>query len=67
MPQSRMNDRPHSSLLPHQTRKMVFAKHEQTGISLEKVVESLQKDFEQAMEAVVYQIRKNHGEHIGDR
>jgi len=29
--------------------------------SLEKVVEELQKDFEQAMETVVFQIRKNHG------
>jgi len=47
--------------LIEQTRKMVYAKHEQTGISLEKVVEELQKDFEQAMETVVFQIRKNHG------
>lgn len=47
--------------LIEQTRKMVYAKHEQTGESLEKVVEELQKDFEQAMETVVSQIRKNHG------
>ena len=47
--------------LIEQTRKMVFAKHEQTGMSLEKVVEELQKDFEVAMETVVTAIRKNHG------
>merc|ERR1740130_1363122 len=47
--------------LIEQTRKMVFAKHEQTGLSLEKVVEELQKDFEVAMETVVTAIRKNHG------
>jgi len=47
--------------LIEQTRKMVYAKHEQTKLPLEKVVEELQKDFEQAMETVVFQIRKNHG------
>mmetsp|Transcript_10697 Transcript_10697/g.22730 ORF Transcript_10697/g.22730 Transcript_10697/m.22730 type:complete len:182 (+) Transcript_10697:43-588(+) len=47
--------------LIEQTRKMVFAKHEQTGMSVEQVVNELQKDFEQAMETVVFQIRKNHG------
>lgn len=47
--------------LIEQTRKMVYTKHEQTKIPLEKVVEELQKDFEQAMETVVFQIRKNHG------
>jgi len=47
--------------LIEQTRKMIFAKHEQSGIPLDKVVESFQTNFEQAMQAVVYQIRKNHG------
>ena len=36
-----------------QMRKMVYQKHEQTGISLEKAVDELQKDFEHAMETVV--------------
>eukprot|EP00967_Tisochrysis_lutea_P041292 scaffold49620_cov41-Tisochrysis_lutea.AAC.1 len=44
-----------------QTRKMVYAKHEQTGIPLDKCVEELQQNFEHAMETVVFQIRKNHG------
>jgi hypothetical protein len=44
-----------------QTRKMVYSKHEQTGIPLDKCVEELQQNFESAMETVVLQIRKNHG------
>jgi len=47
--------------LIEQTRKMVYAKHEQTGIPLDKCVEELQQNFENAMEAVVLQVRKNHG------
>uniref|UniRef100_A0A7S0JIQ6 Uncharacterized protein n=1 Tax=Calcidiscus leptoporus TaxID=127549 RepID=A0A7S0JIQ6_9EUKA len=47
--------------LIEQTRKMVYSKHQATGQSLETVVEELQKDFEHAMETVVFQIRKNHG------
>lgn len=43
-----------------QTRKMVFLKHEQTGIPLEQAVDELQKDFEVAMEAVVTSIRRKH-------
>ena len=38
--------------LIEQTRKMVYAKHEQTGIPLDKCVEELQQNFENAMEAV---------------
>ena len=37
--------------LIEQTRKMVFAKHEATGKSLESVVEELQKDFEARSES----------------
>ena len=37
--------------LIEQTRKMVFAKHEATGKSLESVVEELQKDFEVSSES----------------
>ena len=37
--------------LIEQTRKLVYAKHEQTGIPLEKCVEELQTNFEAAMEA----------------
>lgn len=44
-----------------QTRKMVYTKHEQTGIALDKCVEELQQNFEAALETVVLQIRKNHG------
>ena len=40
---------------------MVFLKHEQTGMSLEKCVDELQKDFESAMETVVTAIRAKHG------
>ena len=47
--------------LIEQTRKMVFLKHEQTGMSLEKAVDELQKDFEVAMETVVTAIRAKHG------
>ena len=39
---------------------MVFLKHEQTGMSLEKAVDELQKDFEVAMETVVTAIRRKH-------
>jgi len=35
--------------LIEQTRKMVFLKHEQTGIPLEQAVDELQKDFEVAL------------------